>query len=128
MSSSFGFKISRAVEKYRGHIEPRSGDCGNIACSLNKFFDDAELISISNSPTEHNSVHFCVQIEGDLYDGLGKTTAKEMVECFSEGGLDDDFNSEDYLYSVSSVRSENYFINTNVRNMILENLEREFES
>ena len=95
---------------------------------MNEFFDNAKLISVSNSPTEHNSTHFCVRIKGTLYDGLGKTTAKEMVECFADDNLDESYDPESYLFSVPSVRSENYFVNTNMRDIILENLEQEFNN
>lgn len=57
MKEDMGLKISRSVEKYIGRVEPRSGDCGTIASSLNKFFDDSTLISISSSCDTHNSVH-----------------------------------------------------------------------
>ena len=126
MSDSFGLKISRAVERYRGEIEPRSGDCGNVASALIEFFDDSELVSVSTSASEHESAHFCVRINGKLYDGYGRTTAEEMVELF--GKQDNNSDPEEYLYSVHSVRSENYLIHTNVRDSIIENLSDEFDA
>lgn len=125
MTDKFGSKICRAVERYRGRIEPRSGDCGNVASALLEFFDNAELVSVSTSPQTHESAHFCVRINGDLYDGYGRTTAEEMVDEFGESG--DSTNPERYLYSVPSVRSENYLIHESVRDSIVENLEDEFE-
>lgn len=123
MSDNLGFKISRAVDRYRGKIQPRRGDCGNVASALMEFFNDAELISISTSAETHESAHFCVRINGKLYDGYGRTTAHEMVEEF--GKDDDDVKPSEYLYSVSSVRSENYLIHESVRKSILKNLEDE---
>lgn len=121
---STGRKISRSVERCRIRVEPRSGDCGNVASALVEFFDDAELVSVSTNPYEHNSAHFCVEMNGILYDGYGRTSAEEMVELFSE--VDVNESSSEYLYSVYSVESQNYLVFPEIKNQIVRNLEEEF--
>lgn len=126
MRDNKGYKISRAVEKYRGRVDPRSGDCGNIASALMEFFDNATLISVSSRDKEHNSVHFCVEIDGKLYDGYGQTSAEEMVREFGEVDSLDSVDPQDFLHKVDSVQKEDYLLFPTIRDRVLENLEEEF--
>lgn len=121
---SLGARISRAVERCRTRVEPRSGDCGNVASALVEFFDNTELVSVSTSPHKHDSAHFCVEIDGTLYDGFGRTSAEEMVELFSEVDVNED--ASEYLYEVHSVESQNYLVFPEIKNQIIRNLEEEF--
>lgn len=119
------YKITKAVEKYRGDLSPRSGDCGNIASAMVEFFDDATLVSVSNDGEKHNSVHFCVRINRKLYDGFGLVSQKEIVEEFAE---DENINNpKNYLYDVPSVESENYILFNVMKNDIIKNLNEEFK-
>lgn len=125
-------KIVKSIHRCRFNLKPRNGDCGNVAAALDKFFTDCTLTLISSEKTEIVPAHFCVVIDGNIYDGCGNVTINHLIEQFCQQDID---TSEEYDYiweydsvhEITSVESNGYVVMPEVREEIITELEREFE-
>lgn len=107
-------------------FDPWDGSCGNIAAALNNAYDSAQLVSVSDSPDEHNSAHFVVRIDGELYDGMGKVSKTELVERFGHNSPVE--NIDNYFHDVRSVEQYGYLVHGSVVSDLTRCLEEVQES
>lgn len=56
------------------------GDCGSVAYALAEEFGGGWFFTIylRDSEMPHNPYHVAAEIDGDLYDGTGKTSEEEL--------------------------------------------------
>lgn len=62
-------------------FSPRQGDCASIAKGLQDVFGGT-LKAISSVPNEQYQDHVVVEIDGSIYDGLGKVRYAKIEEIF----------------------------------------------
>lgn len=125
-------KIVKSIQRCRFNLKPRNGDCGNVAAALNKFFTNCNLMLMSSKKTEIVPAHFCVVIDGSIYDGCGNVKINHLIELFCQQDIDisekyDCIWERDFVHKINSVESNGYVVMPEVREEIITELEREFE-
>lgn len=68
---------------------PREGDCESVAVALHKTFTAESFLCIFDPMIQDAPVHATARINGDIYDGQGKTSEDALADYISYLKLSD---------------------------------------
>lgn len=122
MNENIGEKIRSSVVNCPIELSPRNGDCGNIASAIDKYYDSSVIVSLSSSREYNIPEHFAVKINGEIFDGFGRTSRQELFEEFI-GDCSTPTNINKFFYELESVESTDYIVFPDLRDCIIRELQ-----
>lgn len=75
-------KINHIIQKSNLDeiCDATTGDCESVAVALSRVFDINSFVNIYEPSERKRATHSTVKINGNLYDGSGKTSKNELVD------------------------------------------------